>query len=142
VTTAVSFVVLGSAAPKGSMSAFAFRRGDGSLGAVVTDKTKGSREWQLAVRYAARAQCRGVYFDGAVRLAVAFYLPRPKSLPKKVTQHTKKPGLDKLVRAVKDALKGIVWKDDSQVVEVFARKYYAPAQPQAHIEITNDEGKE
>ena len=79
---AVTFTVLGTAAPKGSMSAFAFRRHDGSLGAVVTDKTKGSKDWQAAVRNAAQQDCGGVYFEGAVRLAVVFFLPRPQSLPK------------------------------------------------------------
>lgn len=39
--------------------------------------------------------------------------------------HTKKPDADKLVRAVADALTGLAWIDDSQVVEMVARKEYA-----------------
>src|SRR5688500_3222563 len=37
--------------------------------------------------------------DIAVCLTVVFYLPRPQSLPKYVTRHTKKPDKDKLSRA-------------------------------------------
>ena len=59
-------------------------------------------------------------------LTVRFYLPRPKSLPKRVTEHTKKPDLDKLLRAVLDACTtGGVWRDDSQVATIHARKVYA-----------------
>jgi hypothetical protein len=55
------------------------------------------------------------------------YLPRPKSLKRTITAHLKKPDLDKLTRAVKDALTLVVWQDDSQVVQMTARKAYAAA---------------
>ena len=35
------------------------------------------------------------------------------------------PDLDKLIRAILDALTGIVWRDDGQVVDIIARKVYA-----------------
>lgn len=38
----------------------------------------------------------------------------------------KKPDLDNLVKVL-DALNGIVWRDDAQVVSIFARKVYAEA---------------
>lgn len=130
---AVTFTVLGIAAAKGNMKAFPFQRTDGTLGAATTEGTKGSKDWQIAVRNAAQQQCGGCYFDGPVRLAIVFLLPRPKTLPARVKHHTKKPDIDKLVRAVKDALKGVVWGDDSQVVELFARKGYATQQPHVRI---------
>lgn len=136
---AVSFTVLGAAVAKGNMKAFPFQRRDGSLGAATTEGTKGSKEWQIAVRHAAQQQCEGQFFDGAVRLAIVFFLPRPQSLPKKVKHHTKKPDVDKLVRAVKDALKGVLWKDDSQVIELLARKGYATTQPHVRIVVDHAE---
>jgi crossover junction endodeoxyribonuclease RusA len=60
-------------------------------------------------------------------------MPRPKSLPKRVTHMTKKPDIDKLIRAVLDALKGVAWCDDSQVVSVYASKRYG--QPGCKVEI-------
>jgi Holliday junction resolvase RusA-like endonuclease len=44
-----------------------------------------------------------------------------------VLSHTKKPDLDKLLRALKDALKGVIYRDDSQVVRVVTSKDYSPA---------------
>lgn len=132
---AVRFTVLGVAAAKGNMKGFPFKRRDGSLGAIVTEGTRNSKAWQLAVRGAAQQQCEGVFFDGAVRLAVVFFLPRPQSLPRKVKHHTKKPDCSKLLRAVEDALTGVLWKDDSQVVQLIVQKAYATSQPHAVIRV-------
>jgi Holliday junction resolvase RusA-like endonuclease len=43
--------------------------------------------------------------------------------------HTKRPDLDKLLRATFDAVTatGRVWADDSQVVKVTAEKLYTPS---------------
>lgn len=139
---AVRFTVLGVAAAKGNMKAFPFKRGNGTLGAIVTEGTKGSKDWQLAVRNAAQQQCEGKFFEGAVRLAIVFFLPRPQSLPARVKHHTKKPDVDKLVRAVKDALKGVLWHDDAQVIELVARKGYATTQPHARLLVDHAEAIE
>ena len=53
-----------------------------------------------------------------------FHLPRPKSLPKRVVHHVKKPDADNLAKAIKDAMRGVVYKDDSQIVELIVRKQY------------------
>ncbi len=37
---------------------------------------------------------------------------------------TKRPDLDNVVKAVKDGLNGVAWRDDSQVAELIARKVY------------------
>ena len=58
-------------------------------------------------------------------MKLTFLLPRPKSLPKKVVHHIKKPDCDNLIKAAKDALKGICYKDDSQIIEIYAIKKYA-----------------
>lgn len=75
--------------------------------------------------------------EGAASVFVAYYLPRPKShltasgalKPWAPRTHTKRPDVDKLVRATLDALTatGKVWADDSQVVKVVAEKLYAPS---------------
>ena len=38
---------------------------------------------------------------------------------------TKKPDADNIAKAVCDALNGIAYKDDSQVVDLTVRKYYS-----------------
>ncbi|MDI9559696.1 MAG: RusA family crossover junction endodeoxyribonuclease, partial [Pseudomonadota bacterium] len=57
-------------------------------------------------------------------LECEFIFARPKTLPKKVVDHTKKPDLDNLLKALKDAMTGIVWHDDAQIVSLSARKDY------------------
>ncbi len=53
-------------------------------------------------------------------------MPRPVSTPKRVTPPAvKKPDLDKLARAILDALTHTVIADDSQVVELYAHKRLA-----------------
>jgi len=56
---------------------------------------------------------------------VEFRFRRPRTLPRRRTLPTTRPDLDKLGRAVKDAMKGIVYADDGQVYEVRMRKSYA-----------------
>jgi Holliday junction resolvase RusA-like endonuclease len=56
-------------------------------------------------------------------------------LPKRLVQHIKKPDLDNFVKAVKDALKGLVYRDDSQIVRLAASKDYGdPLRVEIRIE--------
>ena len=120
------FTVVGIPAPKGSSKAFAFRRGDGSLGAAVTHDNKRTKPWQATVGVTAAiaktAAGIAAIWTGPVRLDLVFYMPKPQK--PKHAQHITKPDLDKLIRAVKDGLTGVVWQDDSQVIEVHALKAY------------------
>jgi len=67
--------------------------------------------------------------DSALFMHVDFYFKIPKSWSKAkkadIPYHTSKPDVDNLIKSIKDALNGIAYKDDSQVVQVFARKQYA-----------------
>lgn len=47
---------------------------------------------------------------------------------------TKKPDLDNIAKLICDALNGVAWRDDSQIVELTVRKVYA-AQPGVTITI-------
>ena len=53
-----------------------------------------------------------------------FVFTRPKSQPKKWKMNTKRPDLDKLVRAALDAITNVLIPDDSQVVRITAGKCY------------------
>ena len=118
----VRVVVWGTPIPQGSMKAFMPR---GGRFPVVTADNKKTKPWRQAIIDACLASDFAMA-EGPVRLEVAFYLPRPKSAPKSVQQPAKKPDLDKLVRAVCDALTAAgVWRDDSQVVRLTATKTFA-----------------
>jgi len=82
-----------------------------------------------------------------VRVEMNFYLPRPPSVKlSKRPLPIVPPDLDKLVRAANDAIgqglngkvgDGIIWGDDSQAVEIIARKFYADdREPGVDIVIT------
>lgn len=61
---------------------------------------------------------------------VIFYMPIPNSWTKKQKTeapgeyHTSKPDIDNLVKGLFDAVNGILWADDKQVVRVNATKVY------------------
>jgi Holliday junction resolvase RusA-like endonuclease len=67
-----------------------------------------------------------------IKLTLGFTLPRPKyhygakGLKDRFefARHVSKPDLDNLEKAVKDAMTGIVWHDDSQVYFTVKEKVY------------------
>lgn len=82
-----------------------------------------SKSWKETVKWQAIEQ-KALLLQGAIKMNLLFMLQRPKSLQKKIVYHVKRPDLDNLVKAVKDALRGICYKDDSQIVELIAKKEY------------------
>lgn len=85
---------------------------------------------------------RGAPITGAVVMNLEFVMPRPKSAPKtRAMPAIKRPDIDKLSRAIFDALSGVCYVDDSQVVGLKASKRIAlPGEyPGCHITITEGE---
>jgi crossover junction endodeoxyribonuclease RusA len=114
----ISFFVSGVPTPQGSARAFVVKGKP-----VITSANRNLVHWRRLVSDAAQGHAHMI--EGPVKISVGFVLPRPKSLPKKVHWHLKKPDLDKLVRSICDSLTGIMWQDDSQVVTLSATKSYA-----------------
>ena len=69
---------------------------------------------------------------GAVRVKALFYFKRPKRC--KRPYPTVKPDDDNLCK-VRDAFNGVVWVDDSQVVESHLYKLYTDGEPYSTFEI-------
>lgn len=69
-----------------------------------------------------------------VFLFLEFHMPRGKTVKRALPCVT--PDLDKLQRAVLDALTRVAYKDDGQVVRITASKYYAGERgPGVEIEV-------
>ena len=119
-----SFFVPGIPKPQGSKRAFVNPKTNRAV--VVEDNTK-THDWRSDVRAMAYDYSDSRISDGPVRLELEFVMRRPVSTPKtKPTPHAvKKPDLDKLVRAILDALTGILFSDDSQVTGITAHKRIA-----------------
>ena len=133
--TVHEFFVRGVPAPQGSKS-FCGLAKNGR--AILAESSKKVKPWRADVALAAT---NGPYFEKPhpVQVTVMFIMPRPKATPKKAQPPAvKRPDLDKLVRAVLDALSTVSYDDDSQVVGITASKRLAfDGEPTgAHIWLT------
>lgn len=144
----ITFTVFGKAETAGSKRAFALRKKGGEVvtrpgGApvvVVTDDNPDSKAWKQEVGKAAllaRAEQPGHLsrlLDGPLAVTFYFYRPRPKGhykgsgelskAGKESPYPTSKPDVLKLARAVEDALTGVLWRDDAQIVDERLRKFW------------------
>lgn len=124
--------VYGEPAPQGSKRVF--------RGRLVEAQGERLKKWRKAIAEACEAFRQENIILGPVRLEVDFYVTRPKSVS--ITKRPLPivpPDCDKLVRAVGDGIgqSEAIWGDDSQVVEIIARKFYADDRdPGAVIKIT------
>jgi len=123
------YTILGDPRPQGRPKFF---RRSNFVGAYDPKKSRDYKQ-TLAAQLAAQSP-EFIEQGKAVSIYVEFVFARPKSLPKRVEDHVKKPDLDNLIKALKDAAKGILWHDDSQVVQLSARKVYG-ATPMTVIEV-------
>lgn len=117
----IRFVVYGDPAPKGSARAFTPK---GWTRPVITSATKGLKAWEGKIAAAAGTVATGTLLTGPIHLSVAFHLSRPRSLKRGDVLHVKRPDLDKLIRGATDALTGVLWRDDAQIIYIVASKFY------------------
>lgn len=127
----IRFTVPGIPAPGGSKRAFYNKR---TGRAMLTDDCRRNAPWRAAVAWTAKKYISEP-LAGPILVEVEFRLPRPKGHYR--TGRNKhllrdgaprypitKPDATKLWRAAEDALKGIAWLDDSQVVSQRVQKAY------------------
>lgn len=134
----ISFRVAGEPKTQGSMSAFVVK----GRAVVVQGGSKARREslgsWREAVAAEARRALDGAgLITGPVALTLMFGLPKPASTPKRRRAWpigARSGDVDKLARAVMDALTGTVLRDDAQVVSLVVEKDYADP-PGVHVGI-------
>lgn len=67
--------------------------------------------------------------DGPISVTIELELPRPKRLcwktkPMQRVYCDVRPDIDNFCKSILDGLNGIAFKDDGQVAELHARKYY------------------
>jgi len=127
-------VVLGDPKPQGSLDVLP----SASTGRMVAKHPPGLLRWRARVRQAAAHAMRGrAIFAGPLELRVIFWLARPKSLPRRITHPERKPDLDKLLRAIGDALEGIVYLQDAQITSERQKKRFSTP-PRCEIRIGPD----
>jgi len=135
----LTFTVFGVAQPQGSTRAFIPK---GWTRPIITADNPQNKGWRQLVAEGANIAINALPADArapieaGVRLSASFYLPRPKSLKRGTpAAHLKAPDVDKLLRSVCDALKGVAFADDKQVVEIIGRKHYTGVDEPPHADI-------
>lgn len=118
----VTFTVFGDPKPQGS------KRHVGR-GILVESGGQAFHDWRYDMTCGAReAMTARQPITGPVEVRATFSLKRPASAKKAGEYHAKRPDLDKLTRALLDALQaaGVV-EDDSQVARLLVTKTYPGA---------------
>lgn len=120
-STKRSVFVPGAPAPQGSKAFKGIRGGK----AILIESSKAVGPWRERIALTAHSHAAGL-LPPPVSVGLEFVMPRPKSAPKRSTPAAiKRPDIDKLARAVLDALTGVWLEDDSHVVCLRATKRIA-----------------
>lgn len=147
----------GDPAPAGSKNSLVpldrqgnpYRRKSGGVVVSTVDACKQSKPWKDAIRYLVlmqwRAEKRGAPVQIPLSVQFEFYLQRPlthyvardRNRPLRddaPRYHLGKPDALKLARAAEDSMTGIVYIDDSYIVEeVIHKDYTSPDRPDTGV---------
>lgn len=122
-------------------------KGRPRLGRYGTYTPKKTQEYEEYVKMCWVAKYGSIQpSEQPLEMNIVFYMPIPKSYSKKQRAEilngrlkpTKKPDIDNLIKSVLDALNGLAYADDSQIIKVTAVKRYAET---GSMELTIKEGE-
>ena len=132
----ISFFVPGTPRPGGSKISMRHKH----TGKIITKEAgKYTAAWRDRVVAFACHAYKGDPLTGPLELSIVFRMPRPKDhygtgrnakrlKPSAPKHHIVKPARTQLLRSTEDALKGVIWKDDNQIVNGTIAKTYADDQ--------------
>jgi crossover junction endodeoxyribonuclease RusA len=124
-----SFFIPGTPIPQGSMKIIGKR--------MIHTRQRDLYAWRQAVGEA--AQGAGITpLTGSVTVDAWFYMERKKSVTR--YEPNVRPDLDKLTRAILDALTGVAYVDDAQVTRINVSKEYAKALDSVGVCVTVTQG--
>ncbi|HBF8942198.1 TPA: RusA family crossover junction endodeoxyribonuclease [Clostridioides difficile] len=100
-----------------------------------------TRDYEELIRWLYQSKVKH-YFEGYIKMTIRCYYSIAKSNSKKVKEQkrnnvlrpSKKPDIDNVVKIIADSLNEIAYKDDTQIVEVVASKYYSD-KPRVEVEL-------
>ena len=127
----MSFVVFTVEGPPQGKGRPRFRRAGNFVTTYTDQKTK---TYEATIKaWAQRAMGSARPLEGPVAVDLYIRVGVPASTSKKRTEAflqneelpTKKPDIDNIIKAYLDAMNGIVYKDDTQVIRLSAKKGYS-----------------
>lgn len=137
------FTVYGIPQPGGSKKGFIIRgKGKKDRVVITDDNEQKVKPWKNNIEIvAAELMGERPLYEGPLMLVVEFYIPRPKGhygvhgVKRSAPRYpTVRPDATKLLRPLEDALSGVLWKDDAQIVEQIVRKRYGEP-PRAEVKL-------
>lgn len=134
----IECTVYGSAVPQGSMSSF-------KAGVVTHSKRERLMEWRRNIRdelSKIAPQYKNALVKHATAVRATFYEKRKPSISKRAVYKRTAPDLDKLQRAVGDALESYVLLNDSTIVHWHTWKLYTEGASRLDIEVWELEQKD
>lgn len=103
-----------------------------------------SRKYKELVGYYAMRHKPNELFDCALAVEIDIFRSPPQSISKvkknslslknETLTPVTKPDVDNYAKGIKDALNGVIWTDDSKVVDLRVRKFYS-LNPRAEIRV-------
>lgn len=140
----ISFTVLGRPQPQGSMKGFVLPgKGGAKPRAILTSDNTKMKPYRQQVGWAAldaraKAGHAGLFAEKQVAVGVEFkfYFEKPPSISKKRVHISVKPDIDKICRSTIDAMTGVMFADDAQIIQLIASKNYGLPE-RAEITVTN-----
>lgn len=126
--------------PKGKARARTFY--NPKLGRVQSITPEGTVLYENLVKQCFMANCKETYFNKEpLEISITAHYPIPKSTTKKNRAlmierklfPTKKPDADNIAKCICDALNGIAYGDDTQIVRMTVNKIYTDQEPKVHV---------
>lgn len=134
----IAFELHGKPATQGSKRAYTYRKQGGGIGARVEEHGKHFKSWRALVVDAATEAYDGDPVKGPMVLTVRIIRQRPAShfgtgrnvnnlKPSAIyAKPVQRPDSLKICRGIEDALSGVVWVDDSQIIRHVITKEFGP----------------
>lgn len=100
------------------------------------------RRFKSSLALYTRMNYSGQPLEGQLSVRIIFYRRIQKSLSKKERRRrlsgahrpSVKPDVDNYIKSTLDGLIGVLWKDDNQIVDLYAHKFYS-SNPHIEIEV-------
>ncbi len=116
----ISFPVYGNAIPQARARVFVDKR----TGKIRAANPQNCTDWKHLIQIQALEHRPTQLLDGALKVSLVFQLPRPASKPKKEYWPRWKPDWDNLAKALTDACEGLIYTNDSRIVDAHIVKCY------------------
>ncbi|MDR5756484.1 RusA family crossover junction endodeoxyribonuclease [Caballeronia sp. LZ035] len=134
----IKFTVAGQPVPKGRP-----RASRTATGVRMRTPEKTARYERKVKAFAINAMLGGKPIARPVRLKISIVVPIPASWSKPRREKartgeicaTKKPDADNVLKAINDAMNGVVYADDAQVIEIQLSKAYGD-EPRVEVAVT------